>query len=413
MSEIFTVMMPDIGEGVVEGEVIEWLKKIGDSIAQDEPVVIVMTDKATVELPAPYPGILSQQYIQPGQMAIKDRPLYDLQIAQKAAQHPTPPPNPPSPLKPLPASLSLETPSQPALPPARKPVKSSQRSPTIPPLRKMAKELGVNIDEIQGTGQMNFITVEDLKKAIRDSGPVKTETPIPAHLDDEIVPLIGIQKLMSHKMTLANAEIPHFSYFEQADAHRLVKLRQNFKAQAQKTGIHPTYMPFLIKALSLTIKQYPRMNSSVDTASDSIILHKHHHIGFAMSTRLGLIVPVLKDVESLTVIQIIEHYESLKKRALDNKLLPDELQGSTITLSNFGALGGNGLWATPIINFPETAILAVSKLHKGPLVINDEIVIRDVLNFSWSFDHRIIDGQLAAAISSYFCSLVQNPAPLL
>lgn len=409
MSEIFTVMMPDIGEGVVEGEVIEWLKKTGDSIAQDEPVVIVMTDKATVELPAPYPGILSQQYVQPGQMAIKDRPLYDLQIAQKTAQHSTSLLSHPSPSKPLPAS----PPRQPAQQPARQPVKSSQRSPATPPLRKMAKELGVNIDEIQGTGKMNSITVEDIKKALRDSGPIKTKTPIPANLDDEIIPLKGIQKLMAHKMTLANAEIPHFSYFEQADAHRLVKLRQNFKAEAEKSGIHPTYMPFLIKALSLTIKQYPLLNSSVDSANPSIILHKHHHIGFAMSTRLGLIVPVLKDVESQTVIQIIEHYESLKKRALDNKLLPDELQGSTITLSNFGALGGNGLWATPIINFPETAILAVSKLHKGPLVINDEIVIRDVLNFSWSFDHRIIDGQLAAAISSYFCSLIQNPARLL
>lgn len=401
MSQIFTVKMPDIGEGVVEGEVIEWIKKVGDKVAQDEPVVIVMTDKATVELPAPYPGILSQQYVQAGKMAIKDHPLYDLQIELQIPQ--AQPATPSS----ITHSVSLKEPPKPEPIPV-----PTKRSPCAPPLRKLARELGLDIDKVQGTGKGQTVTVEDLKAALSRSESAKPATVIPTLPEDEIIPLVGIQKLMARKMAQSHAEIPHFSYFEQVDARRLVELKKSIQASTLNTVQQPTYMPFLIKALSLTLKKYPLMNSSMDPSGDTLILHKPHHIGIAMSTRLGLIVPVLKDAGNMTLAQLIENYESLKHRAMENKLLPEELQGSTVTISNFGALGGNGLWATPIINYPEAAILALSKLHLAPLHVHGELALREVLNLSWSFDHRIIDGHLASSISSYYCSLIENPDSL-
>lgn len=393
--KIVTVNLPDIGEGVVEGEVVEWLKEVGDPLQQDEPVVVVMTDKATVELPAPYPGKLAKQYFKPGDIAILDKPLYDIEVKTEVPE-------------------VVEEKKE--LPPKEKQVqevvvkrkpKSSQKALATPATRKLARDLGIDINKIPGSGKDGRVNSEDIKRTVTDKTPV-------IHLDgDQEQPLIGIRNLMAQKMAESVRNAAHFSYFEHVEATRLVQLRQNVKKEALQDGIHLTYMPFFIRALSLTLKQYPLVNSSLDQSTNKIILHSQHNIGIAITTELGLIVPVLKNVQEMTLKELIHAFDKLKKQALNGKLKPQEMKDSTITISNYGVLGGGGRWATPIINYPEVAILAVNRIQKKPMVKNDQLVIRDVLNLSWSFDHRVIDGDLAASFSHHFATLLLNPASLL
>lgn len=396
MTNIVTVTLPDIGEGVVEGEVIKWLKQEGDPLQQDEPVVIVMTDKATVELPALYPGKLVKHYFKPGEKAMLDRPLYDIEVEGEVAP-------------PKEEETSKEIIFEKKASPKPLPSSSGEKVLATPPVRKLARDLGIDINQVSGTGEDGRVTVEDLR-ILRQP---EEETPIVRLPTDEEQPVIGIPALMAKKMAESKRLIPHFSYFEKVNATRLIQLRQNVKQQGVKEGVRVTFMPFLIRALSLTIKKYPVINSSYDRHASKLIIHKEQNIGVAMSTKLGLIVPVLKGVQEMTLEQIIRKFNQLKQDALDGKLQSKDMKEATISLSNYGVLGSGGLWATPIINCPESAILAVNKIRKRPVVKNNELIIQDTLNLSWSFDHRIIDGDLAARVSHYFATLVQNPAPLI
>ncbi len=191
----------------------------------------------------------------------------------------------------------------------------------------------------------------------------------------------------------------------------LIKFREKIKEEASEQGIKLTFVPMFVRALSLTLKMFPQVNASVDSLRNAVILHQPHHIGIAMKTPHGLIVPVIKNVQDLTFHQIIQSYVTLKDKAFHNQLKREDMIGSTITLSNFGTEGG--LWATPVINYPEAAILATAKIHPEAVVRNGQVTIRSILNCSWSFDHRIIDGDLAAAFSNHFIKLLENPAKLL
>jgi pyruvate dehydrogenase E2 component (dihydrolipoamide acetyltransferase)/2-oxoisovalerate dehydrogenase E2 component (dihydrolipoyl transacylase) len=404
MNKIVTVTLPDIGEGVIEGEVIEWLKHPNDILQQDEPVVIVMTDKATVELPSPHPGKLVKQYYKAGQIAIKDKPLYDIECSEAVVEG----------FKENKTKDTTDNRNTNDKSPMHIKGESGHKVMAAPRTRKLARQLNVNLSQIQGTGPEGRVLDEDVVHAqAKETKQVLSCTPplrLPGFTE---IPLIGIRQLMAKKMRESKDQIPHFSYFEQVDATRLVQLRHSFKEEGDKQGIGVTYMPFLLKALSLTLARYPEVNSSVDTEKNVLVLNNQHNIGIATTTRDGLIVPVLKNVQNMSLQELVMAYEDLKLRALKRELRPSEMKESTISISNFGVLGGGGLWATPIINFPEVAILAVAKIHKQPLVRNDAVVIRDVLNLSWSFDHRVIDGDLAVSFSHYFSTLLENPAPLL
>ncbi len=377
----YQFLMPDIGEGVVEGEVISWLKKPGDSVKKDEAVLVLMTDKATVELPSPYAGTLIKQCYKEGAIAKKGTPLYELETSQvsTAVQQP-----------------KVTFPEEEKV----KPVSPSTAVLAAPPVRRIAKELGIPLDKVKGSGPDGRVLRQDLAAY----APVYLE-------GDSEQPLIGIKHLMAEKMALSHKEIPPFSYFDQADATRLIKLQEKFAEQGKKESLHVTFMPFFIRALSLIITQFPVINSSFN--SDKLIQHSAHNIGIAMDTPYGLIVPVLKHVETLSLQEIVHAYEELKTKAKQNKLTSSEMKEGTITITNFGALSGGGLFATPIINYPEAAILGVARIHKEPAEYHGEVVLRDLLHLSWSFDHRIIDGSLAAQVSKAFVTLIENPASLI
>lgn len=391
MESIHTVVLPDIGEGVVEGEVIKWLKAKGDNVIQDEPVVVVMTDKATVELPSPVPGQIETLFYQEGDIATVGKPLYAVKtMAELESQE----------------KIVLKPVLESYIPPPQQ-TESTESVKAIPKVRKLAKDLGINLNAIKGTGKDGRITIEDLKSH------QSTSKEVPHLDDDQIEKVIGIQRLMAEQMTLSKQTAAHFSYFESLEATRLIQLKEKFKLLAEKEGIHITYMPFIIRALSLTLKNFPRLNSTFDRDKGILYIHKHHNIGIAINSPLGLIVPVLWDVQSKSLETLIRDYDSLIKRAKDNALDPREMKGSTITISNFGGLEGTGSFATPVINYPESAILALARIQKLPMAKGDEVVVKDVLNLSWSFDHRVIDGNLAALVSHFFSDLLQNPAKLL
>ncbi len=240
------------------------------------------------------------------------------------------------------------------------------------------------------------------------SGESKKEI---AKSDDEQVPIVGIPHRMAERMTESKSVIPHFSFFDQLDATRVMQLRDNIRGRAETEGFKLTYMPFFIKALSKTLSDFPEVNASVEPGAKSLILHKHHHIGIASKTEEGLIVFVIRDVQEKSLEETIREYDRMTAKMREGQLVREDMIGSTVTISNFGPLGG--VWATPIINYPESAILGIAKIRKSPVVRNDEIVIRPILNLSWSFDHRVIDGDLAAKVSHRFINLIENPAQLL
>jgi pyruvate dehydrogenase E2 component (dihydrolipoamide acetyltransferase)/2-oxoisovalerate dehydrogenase E2 component (dihydrolipoyl transacylase) len=384
--------MPDIGEGVVEGEVISWLKQVGEPVKQDEPVLVLMTDKATVELPSPYPGTLAKQYYSVGQIALKGKPLYD--IATEVIEEVRP-----KVFQEKPQSTKTERPLQ----------SSSTKGQAAPPVRKLAKELGIDIGQVSGTGPDGRVLREDLKQFKR----AHEETPITHLPGDQENPIVGIRHLMAERMAESKEKIPHFSYFEMADVTRLVQMRDRMKVDAAKEGIKITFMPFFIKALSLCLKKHPLFNSSIDLDKNVIVLHQPHNIGIAIAGPFGLIVPVIKGVDQLPLFDVIRAYDRLIAKAKSNQLQPSDMKDGTITISNFGALAGGSLGGTPIINYPEVAILGIARIHKQPLALHDQIVARDCVNCSWSFDHRIIDGNLAAAFSYDFVKLIEHPAQLL
>lgn len=402
MESIYTFNLPDIGEGVVEGEVVQWLKKKGEPVRKDEPVVVVMTDKATVELPSPVEGTLDTLCYKEGDIAKVGAPLYSVLTREeiKETKHPCP------------IKEEKSERKAPVIHEKKESGKPSQKK-AIPKVRKIAKDLNIDLDLVEGTGREGRITLQDLSGALAKQRPLPGKEPFPSFKDDTVEKVVGIPRLMAEKMAISKRIAPHFSYFEQIDATRLIQLKESFKKAAEGEGIKITFMPFIIKAVSLSLLQYPKVNSTFDMERGELYIHKHHNIGVAIATPLGLIVPVLSDVQNMPLETIIRSYDSLVKRAREKNLHPDEMKGSTITVSNFGGLEGSGRWATPVINYPEVAILAINRIQKAPMVKGDSVVVRDALNISWSFDHRVIDGNLAAAVSHYFATLIQNPAKLM
>lgn len=422
---LFVFHLPDIGEGVVEGEVVEWLKEPGDLVDKDEAVVVVMTDKATVELPSPYAGKMAKHYYKAGETAIKDKPLYALEVddfeegnrgfkskerAPESAEI-----GDAGPLKVEGrAGFSLSAESHSDVP--------GKGCLALPRVRHLAKELGIDLAGVKGSGKGGRIEREDLAAFIKQGAEVAGDKKLRDEVDkakqagmvsrdgDERLSLTGVRALMAKKM--GQQLLPQFSYGAQVEVSRLIQLRRNLKEKAALEGLHLTYMPFFIRALSLAMRQYPELNSSLDVPALELILHSSHNIGIAIASPQGLIVPVLKGVQDMDLKQIIEAYEALKDKALVNKLMPKEMKEATITISNFGVLG-DGLWATPMVTPPQVAILAVGRLYRGPIVKNDQLLVGDLLPISWSFDHRIIDGEKAAIISHAFSALLRDPAALL
>ncbi|HVJ65388.1 MAG TPA: dihydrolipoamide acetyltransferase family protein [Bdellovibrionota bacterium] len=430
--------LPEIGEGVNEGELIQWKVKVGDSIKADEPIMEVMTDKATVEVPSPFTGVVKELKFKEGDMVPVGAVAAVIEEGAGAAKVEAPKAEAPkaaAPAAPAPVAAApkeeAKAPSQGATS-APATATSNYKSateelsasdiPAAPIVRKMARDAGVSLSSVTGTGESvggkARVLEEDLLKYINSgAGAAKGLTPSFAQVAgqelEERKPIRGLRRVIAQAMTKSKFTAPHFSYVDEFECSALVALREEAKKIADKEGVKFSYLPFIVKALVGALKEFPQANASLEEKDGKmeLVLKKYYHIGIAVATDDGLIVPVIKHADQKSLLQIAAEINDLSARTRAGKASADELKGSTFTITSMGNIGG--LFATPIINYPEVGIMGVYKIQEKPIVKNGQIVVGKTMHLSLSLDHRVVDG----AVGGYFCNAVierlQNPARLL
>ena len=454
--------LPDIGEGVAEGEITQWLVKEGDAVTEDQPMVEVMTDKATVEIGSPVDGKVIQILHPEGTtVPVGDVMLVLGAAAGTAPKIPThgggghaaaPAAAASAPAASAPAASATAVATAPA-PAARATTlvdtglpnraDGSRRVRAAPAVRRLAREMNLDVGQLNGTGPHGRVTMDDVRRAgsgappmapaagapsapsrtapstpsrpaapAARTAPAPVAAPVPAPMrGDERVPLRGLRKRIANQMRVAKQTAAHFAYVEEIDVTNLVAARKAAKPVAEGKGVKLTYMPYIIKAVCTALREFPLLNSSLDEEAGEIIHHGAINMGIAVDTPGGLIVPVIRDADAKSMLHVSQEMFELADRARNGKTQPADVGGGTFTITNAGNIGG--LLATPIINVPEVAIMGVHAIRRRPWVVDDEIVIRDIMYLSLSLDHRVVDG----AVGAYFMNRVQeqleNPALML
>lgn len=401
------VKLHDIGEGMTEGEIINYFVKEGDEVKADEPLVEVQTDKMVAEIPSPAEGVIQKIVIPVGETVRVGTTLLLLESEESNVVKAEKP------------KIKIEVNEERQFI-TDKPNRIFNRKLATPYTRKVARENDIDIEEVPTSDPSGRVTVEDiyryieqLKKEqtaasiVEQSSSVQTET-IEKTSSVEEIPFRGIRKEIAQRMTKSLFTIPHVTHFDEIDMTNLFELREKLKAD----GISISVPAFLIKGLVFALKDFPIFNAVLDEEQEKIILKKEYHIGMATDTENGLLVPVLRDADKKSLSEIHEQLKGLTQKAKDGKLTIQEMKNSTFTVSNVGPLGG--IAATPIINYPETALIAFHKTKKMPVVNEqDEIVIRNILTLSMSFDHRVADGATAIAFTNRLKQLIENPYNLM
>ncbi len=403
---IIDFKLPDVGEGVAEGEIVKWLVKAGQQVDEFEPVVEVMTDKATVEVPSPAPGIVTELLAVAGTTVPVGSVIFRLAssgvplgaaagtAAQKEAIRPAPPSAQPT--------------------PARKGGKVL----AAPSARRVARELGVDLALVSGSGRNGMVRRTDVE-AFKASGggaamttaPSFAAAPVSGDRSENRTPFIGVRRKIATAMTHSKHTAAHFTVVEEVDATDLVRLRTEAKEVGARKGVKVTYMPFIMKATALALLDYPSLNGRLDEEAGELVNPNYVDLGIATDTPNGLIVPVIRDVQAKSIMELAAELNDLAERTRQGKVTAEGLKGSTFTITNAGNIGG--IMATPIINFPDIAILGVHRLMKKPAVVErpdgDRIEIRQLMNFSVSVDHRLADGADGARFLVQIKKLLENP----
>jgi pyruvate dehydrogenase E2 component (dihydrolipoamide acetyltransferase) len=397
------VKFPDVGEGVTEGTLVKWLVKIGEEIKADQAVAEIETDKAIVEIPSPKAGKIEKLYGNEGDVIKVGSVLASLSLPGEEIKIPEAVP------------LSIKPPEEkpPEIKPEVKPPAMAGRVLATPSTRRLARELGVDISTVAGTGPGGRITDEDVKKF--------GEAPKPPEVTPEIAPEIkaleeriavkGIRKTIADRMVKSLFTAPHVVSMDEADVTELVKLREKEKKLAEEKGMKLTYLAFIVKAVTVALKQHPYLNASLDSEKNEIILKRYYNIGIAVDTPDGLMVPVIKNADQKSIMELAQETERLAQEARNRKIKLPELKGNTFTITNIGSIGG--IFSTPIINPPDVAILGVHRIRDMPVVIDGEIKIRKILPLVLSFDHRVLDGAQAARFMNTLIEHLKDPDLLL
>ncbi|HLD74311.1 MAG TPA: dihydrolipoamide acetyltransferase family protein [Bdellovibrionota bacterium] len=411
--------LPDLGEGVHEGEIVKWLIKEGDEVTENQPLVEVMTDKATVEIPSPAQGKVVKLHFKEGDTVVVDNIIVTLQKEGESAASERKEQSNPSSQKhpPLSSPPGKGGDSMSASLIMGQVTPSGFGVQATPAVRKLAKDLNVDLTLIKGTGPAGRITEEDVQKAKGATrGQTTTEAtrfkpfPIPKAGPEERLPLRGLRKTIAHHLQMSKYFAPHFTHVEHADVTKLVEHRNKNKDQFEKKGIKLTYLAYIVKALTSSLKAFPYVNASLDETTQSIVLKKYYNMGVAVDTPDGLVVPVIKDADKKSLQQVAQEIVHLAEAVRNNKAKPEELKGSTFTVTSIGSVGG--VFATPILNYPDVAILAVNKIEERPVVVDGKIVIRHMTYFAITSDHRVVDGAVAARFINHLTSTLQNPEQL-
>ena len=405
------VKLPQVGESVVEGIIDKWLKKPGDRVEKYDPLVEIVTDKVTMELPSPVAGVLSRILVEEGTTVPIGTAIAEIDTTEGA---PDTAPGDPEPKAPTVTSLSPQPSRIGGLEKDIRPVGPTggsmenahymektkevvdQKSRFSPVVRRLAGEHGIDLSTVKGTGINGRITRQDVLSYVeRQSAAPAVAPPVGSALgDEEAVAISPIRLIIATNMARSTSQIPHAWGMIETDVTPLVQYREKVKdAFQQREGIDLTYLPFVIKAVTKSLKDNPALNSS--WGEDNIILKKRIHIGVAVATGEGLVVPVIHDADRLNIAGLARAISELTNKARQNKLALGEVQGGTFTINNTGALGS--VMSYPIINYPQAAIITSEAIVKRPVVVNDSIAIRSVMNLCLSFDHRVLDGAEASA----------------
>jgi pyruvate dehydrogenase E2 component (dihydrolipoamide acetyltransferase) len=417
--------LPDIGEGVAEGEVVQWFVKEGDSIQEDQPLVSVLTDKANVEIPSPKGGRIAKIHAAVGEKVKVGGLLvtYDLPSGSTPARSTSgADPRPAS--APAPAAAPRAAGTAPPLPPV-----AGGTILASPYLRRLAAERGIDLSAVKGTGAGGRITEQDLgKSAPAESttdgpGPTTTPGPTPSSIappapasppDAEVaerIPIRGIRRVIAEHMSESVHRAAHFTYVEEIDASELVRFRDRTAKHVEKQGVKLSYLPFVVKGVVAGLKAHPRLNATVDDARQELVLRSKYHVGIATATPEGLMVPVVRNADTKSLTSLAREITELAERARAGTLAREELVGSTFTITSLGLLGG--VMATPILNYPEVAILGVHKIVRRPVYRADgSIGPADQMNLSVSVDHRMNDGLEAAQFLAVVKGYLEDPHQL-
>jgi pyruvate/2-oxoglutarate dehydrogenase complex dihydrolipoamide acyltransferase (E2) component len=394
--------LPDLGEGVTEAEIDRWLVKEGQTIAEDELLVEVITDKATAEIPSPFAGVVSRIHVDEGDVVPVGTVLISIdEDGTDAAPSAQAVPD----RSPAPAE------APPSAPPTSAPLREGDgRVKAMPPVRKLARELGVDITQARGTGPGGRVLREDVE-ALAGGAAAETGPPAPERaLGGRRVALRGVRRMIAEHMARSHSAIPPVTHVEECDVTELNAARR-LANERQPDGPKLTFLPFIVKAAVAGIKEFPEINSTLDEAAGEIVYHDRYDIGVAADTPQGLLVPVVRSANTKSLRDVAGEIDRLARAARDGKLKPEELRGSTFTITSPGPFGG--LMATPIINYPEAAILGVHRATERPVVRDGQVVVRLMMNLSITFDHRILDGVTAAKFCLAVVNLLEHPAALL
>ncbi|OIK11508.1 dihydrolipoamide acetyltransferase family protein [Bacillus sp. MUM 13] len=443
----FQFRLPDIGEGIHEGEIVKWFIKPGDKIQEDDVLCEVQNDKAVVEIPSPVDGTVEEVLVEEGTVATVgdilvtfDAPGYEnlqfkghhdeeegkssteaqVQSTGEAGQE----------VDKKEASKQEETETTGAGAQPQADADPNRRVIAMPSVRKYAREQGIDIRQVSGTGDNGRVMKSDID-AFANGGAeqARTEQPVQETAKEEKAPakaaaaipegqypetrekMSGIRKAIAKAMVHSKQTAPHVTLMDEVDVDKLVAHRKKFKEIAAQKGIKLTFLPYVVKALTSALREFPALNTSIDDASSEIV-HKHYYnIGIAADTEKGLLVPVVKDADRKSTFAVSNEINELATKAREGKLAPDEMKGASCTITNIGSAGGQ--WFTPVINHPEVAILGIGRIAEKPVVRDGEIVAAPVLALSLSFDHRIIDGATAQNALNHIKRLLNDPELLL
>jgi pyruvate dehydrogenase E2 component (dihydrolipoamide acetyltransferase)/2-oxoisovalerate dehydrogenase E2 component (dihydrolipoyl transacylase) len=403
--------LPELGEGVYEAELVSWLVKAGDRVKRNQAIMEVMTDKATMEVPAPFTGTITSLHAEPGQQIKVGQVVLAYEGTGKA--------EPPAPAKQTAAPKREEV----SVAPARKngpPLVVASRSEiavkAAPSVRYMAQKLGIDLGRVRGTGPAGRVLIGDLTPHIARTTDGTRKTALEPHPEygtpGTRIKLHGVRRKIAEHMVLAKQTIPHYTYVDECDLTELVRLRKALREPYERAGVKLTYMAFFVKAAVAALKDVPLVNASLDPQTDEIVLHAHYHIGIAVATPSGLIVPVIRDADKKELPQIAGEIEQLSAAARSGKVRLEDLRGSTFTVTSIGSIGG--LFATPVINHPEVGILGIGKVVRRPIYDQaGHIKPADLAYFSLSFDHRVVDGAVGAAFCNAVVKRLQSPVALM
>ena len=415
-------ILPDIGEGIVECEVVDWLVKEGDIIAEDQPVCDVMTDKALVQIPAKHPGKVVKLYTAKGHIAKVHAPLFAIEMdaalasGQSPSAHQAPAASQPS------AALVTAAPA--ATVAVASSLPAGHKALASPAVRRLARELSVDIHRVPGTGPKGRVFKNDVQAFVSGtfSGAVAAPVaqvsaaviaaPAAGSSGRRVEPIKGIKAAMARQMAESVSTIPHFTYCEEIDLTDLIALRLSLKDNLAKQGVKLTMMPFFMKAMSLALNEFPILNSQVNADCTALTYFDEHNIGIAVDSKVGLLVPNVKDCQRKSIVEIAQDLTRLTDLAREGRVSPADLKGGTITISNIGAIGGTV--ATPIINKPEVAIVALGKVQLLPRFdTKGHVVARSIMQVSWSGDHRVIDGGTIARFTNLWKKYLEEPSAML